>query len=308
MNIIDTSNITDPAQQQPFTGPSLQFLQASTKEMLASIVQNQIGNTITPNIPYALYGCIQSGSNPYNFSQGYIYYNGEIYLFPAIGPINITTGNPLCTITSTNNYIDPNTLAPIDPLIFSNLAPFYVHDVRTIVLSNGVPVTSNTATQFNFNSIVYLIPQPKVRLSAPINQTFAPFAPFGATPNPLTMASFTTPNDGLNHTYQLILQAGVKMAGHTFSGGIWADYTFNIIVGGTIQATLNPRFPTPDSTTVGYSGYGLNDGVVTLVQTIGPGVLIEAIASPGQVFNGNMYLEPAGSFGGPAGWFTCFEL
>jgi hypothetical protein len=301
-----TNQIVDPAIGEPFTGPMLTFLQNAYTEVIAAVSQNLTGNNVPQvNVPYALYGCIPTliTGSLYSFTQGYILYNGVIYLFPAISSINLSGGlsDCICTITTTTD-------SSVDPLTFTDGVPRNVTQVNTLVLSNNIPIT-NSPTQFNFSSVINLI-RPKVVLSASINQTFAPFAPYGSTPNPYTLGSFTTPNDGITRTYKLDLQVGVKAAGNVGPANLkWCDYVVNIIVGGTQISILNPRFPTPSISTVGYSGYGLNEAVLTNIMSIGPNTLIQATISPGApVFQGNLYIQPADGWSGSAGIFTCIEL
>lgn len=314
MNIINTSYIIDPAQQQPFTGPSLEFIQASTVEMLGAIIQSMIGNSIGVNVPYALYGCVQSGSNSYTFSPGYIYYNGEIFKFPfdttgsPLGPIMITTGNPLCTITTFNNYIDPVTGSPVDPLIFSNLFSQPVHDQRLIVLTNGVPVGSNTATQFNFNSIVYLVPPPTIKLYQPIFYT--PAGSAGATValgNPIT-----TPNDGVTRTYKMSCQVPVQIdstanraAARLFvkqTSGTTGTFTPGIGGQPTYLALYNcVQFTNPDHQ------YIEDSMIVEAIATLGPGCTIQAYGTDIVSLNGNTYFA-ASQYGNTSGLITLFEL
>lgn len=145
MNRIKTTDILDPTIQQPFTGKSLDFLQDSTKNTINAVLQSSIGGPIVPGIPYVLYGVINTdlGANLHSFTDGYIYFNGEIYQFDAQFVTINTAG--LCTITVTNDFI-------ADPLTFTDNIPRNVHNVRKIIISDGILGTAD----FNLEDLYYM--------------------------------------------------------------------------------------------------------------------------------------------------------
>lgn len=144
MNIINTNQIVDPNVQQPFTGKSLTFLQNSTKEMLDAIVSGMLGYKPSPTVPVALYGAVETalGGGDFSYSEGYIYFNGEIYKLEYVASIHILTGKEV-TITTT---ADPTA----DPVVFFDNSTKNVHDVRKLVISDG------WGGDFQFSSVIYL--------------------------------------------------------------------------------------------------------------------------------------------------------
>jgi hypothetical protein len=128
MNHIDTSNINDPICEQPFTGPSLTFLQDSYKEAMAGIVPAIVGSEFSDSYQYIMKGILPLGSNQY--SDGYVWAYGEIYY--CVGKTSITAAHPLCfTITTTPD-------ASADPLLFTDGISRNVHNVVQVVLSDDV--------------------------------------------------------------------------------------------------------------------------------------------------------------------------
>lgn len=145
MNRIDTSQIVDPGTQQPFTGPSLNFLQNATKSAISEICQSLIGDTYSTSVPYAIWGLQYGGtqSAPTAVNIGYIFFNGELYFCGGNGTI---TTNALFTITTTFD--------PMDPVLFSDNSPHSVHQVRTIVVTDSA--ASPVFPQFDLSSVVYV--------------------------------------------------------------------------------------------------------------------------------------------------------
>jgi hypothetical protein len=118
----------------------------SYTETIAELAKGMFNVTYAANTPCVLYGCVKTslGGSDYSYSEGAIFYNGEVYSFPAVAAISITTSD-VCTITTTN---DPTA----DPTTKSDGSVVNIHNIRAIVLSNASSVT-NGATQFNFSSI-----------------------------------------------------------------------------------------------------------------------------------------------------------
>lgn len=143
MNNIKTNSIFDPGAQQPFTGPSLTFLQATYKEALSGVAQGIIGNSYVGfGVGYSLYGVIHSGSV---VSTGYIYLAGEIYLFNGINNYNTFSNGGVFVLVTTQDPV-------ADPAIFSDLSSHDVHDIRRLNLIDQV----NGSGLFDFASIVYV--------------------------------------------------------------------------------------------------------------------------------------------------------
>ena len=124
------------------------FLMQSYTEAIAELVKGIYGETYASNTPYVLYGCVKSNaSTPFNYSAGAIFYNNELYEFPALTNKAIAISD-VCTITTT---ADPTA----DPTEMTDGSSVNIHNIRAIVLSDAASVT-NGATQFNFSSCVFI--------------------------------------------------------------------------------------------------------------------------------------------------------
>jgi hypothetical protein len=141
MNKIDVSFINDPTTEQPLTGPSLAFLQSGTSEIVAATIQSLIGDSPSASTPYILYGCVKTdlGGGNFSFTDGYIFYLGEVFKFPGITSIALPD-TAVCNIVTTYDTI-------ADPLEFSDGISRNVHQHRTIELIDG---TSGSG-DFNFD-------------------------------------------------------------------------------------------------------------------------------------------------------------
>lgn len=132
MNKIIVNQISDPNVQQPFLGPSVDFLQNATHEVLLAFGRAMVGNAYAANTVYVLYGCVltgvSSGAGNYAITAGAIFYNGEVYLVPAVGTTAVGGGNTVYSALATTNP------SP-DPVTFSDGSSKNVHDVRKWVTS-----------------------------------------------------------------------------------------------------------------------------------------------------------------------------
>lgn len=126
MNTIDTSNVIDPNQEQPWKSTSLQFLEDSEKETFNNVVRSLIGSTYSTSQVYILWGCVRSGtadggSGAVSVTAGAIFFNGEIYTVDAFSG----------TLVANNLYSAVSvTVGSPDPTAFSNGASFSIHNVR----------------------------------------------------------------------------------------------------------------------------------------------------------------------------------
>lgn len=143
MKILDTTLIVDPGVQQPFTGPSLLFIQNSYKETLNALARVGI---IDASKVTVLYGCVNStpGTATFTLSAGALYYNGEIYLVPAA---TLVTAGPNIVVA---NLVDTNTLG--NQTFSDGVARTTSHD-RTAVFALGATGTgtltgATTASDF----------------------------------------------------------------------------------------------------------------------------------------------------------------
>lgn len=147
MKKLDTSLITTGVGYPP-SKKGWDFLMQSYTETIAELVKGMYAETYAVNTPYVLYGCVKStGGSPYSYTAGAIFYNGEVYSFPAVGSIAIATSD-ICTITTTYDPI-------ADPTEMTDGSTVNIHNIRAIVLSDHAAVT-NGATQFNFSSCIFL--------------------------------------------------------------------------------------------------------------------------------------------------------
>lgn len=211
-NQIYTGYISDPTVSQPLTGPSFAFMQSATTEMIAAVVQNLIqSDTVNFNTPYAVYGCRQTslGAGNYSYTQGYVFFKGELFLFPAISSIAIPD-TAVCTITISDDPI-------ADPITFTDGIARNVNLHRTLTLTDGLSGSGD----FNFNTTIFLI-QPKIRLY----QTIADFNFYTGTH---TITTLTTPNDGITRTYEIGCQMGLSQT--TLASTAQADCQLQIFSG-----------------------------------------------------------------------------
>jgi hypothetical protein len=132
-------DITSSAKQ-----PYLKQTHAHYNDMIDELTK-AFGETIVSDSSSVtiLWGCVNTGTgtgigNSAIISAGAVYYNGEIYQVPAFSTASIVNGLK-GTITTTYPIIDPIT--------FSDSTSHYVHQIKTIVISDAV-----SAGIFNFNN------------------------------------------------------------------------------------------------------------------------------------------------------------
>lgn len=143
MNIIDTSQISDPTTEQPFTGPSLAFLQAATADAILGLAQGMVGISYSASTPYAIQGMLFTGSQsaPTSIFGGYILYNGELFKCAGHGG-SFTIGNQFSVIV---------TQGTPDPLTFSDGSTKSVHNIRQLQI-----LDTATAGLFTLANVVYI--------------------------------------------------------------------------------------------------------------------------------------------------------
>ncbi len=153
MKIIDTSQITDPNVQQPFTGLSLSFLQNATMEVLNSLAQalsNRYGGTGSDK--YVLWGLERSGTvGAYTFTEGWFYDQVTAQIYYCAGNGGIASSNPYMNIAVNNGAAN----------IFSDGTTKYVNkDYYTVMsTSSHSPICQYTDLLFNFRDIKTAIVQ-----------------------------------------------------------------------------------------------------------------------------------------------------
>lgn len=135
MNTIDTSLIVDPNVQQPFTGPSLAFLQNATLEAISNVVKGLAYPSYSSSQVYVLYGCERTGaadgaaSGAAAVAAGAVFYNGEVFTVPAFSTTNINSQTLYSALVSTS--VSP------DPVLFSDNSSKNVHFQRQWVVSQS---------------------------------------------------------------------------------------------------------------------------------------------------------------------------
>lgn len=125
----------------PVKKGTLDHLQAAYQEALEYIVLSNVQNaTAATATPWIIYGVKNStpATSTYTLSAGAIYYLGEIYLVSAT-TFTVTTGVPVCTITTTQ-YING---AEADPVTFTDNTSNNIHDIRKIVIAAGVSLSGD---------------------------------------------------------------------------------------------------------------------------------------------------------------------
>lgn len=135
MNTIIISPLAaDPNRQQPFTAPSLTFLQASTKEVVSNILQGVMPNGYDPTKVYILYGCVNSTSgSTFTISAGAVFYNGEVYRVDAVTFTSPGGQTAVAKIVTTN--------PTPDPILLKDGTSVSVHNVINVVIASAVSGT-----------------------------------------------------------------------------------------------------------------------------------------------------------------------
>jgi hypothetical protein len=128
-DFILTNSISDPLIGQPWTGPSLNFLQNGFNVQTSGLAQSIIGRSYNNANTYVLSGLQPYGTNQYY--PGYIFYQGEIFYCAGKSSTTSFTHIPILTLTITNDPI-------ADPLLFTDAISRNVHNIRTMVLSDGI--------------------------------------------------------------------------------------------------------------------------------------------------------------------------
>lgn len=138
---INTGFIVDPNVQQPWTGPSLDFVQDWNEESLAATLRAMIGFNWQSGVPYAIIGCEWAGNvnTPSSVNAGYIFYANKLYRCPGYATVSTGATIVLTTVSTGNlEYTDGSFKNPFDT-----------------VTADIVDQTLGTGT-FNLNAVVYL--------------------------------------------------------------------------------------------------------------------------------------------------------
>ena len=132
----------------PVKSGTLDFLQTASSEMLNALARTIIGRDYSTSIPYALYGCNNTGSgSSYVIQEGAILWGGVLYLVPAVS-FTLTGGNSVYVVKSIT-YVTTNA----DPVTFTDGVARNVHaDTKMSVYQSAM---SPSPTQgFAYSEIV----------------------------------------------------------------------------------------------------------------------------------------------------------
>ena len=133
----------------PVKSGTLDFLQTASSEMLNALARTIIERDYSTSIPYALYGCNNTGSgSSYVIQEGAILWGGVLYLVPAVS-FTLTGGNSVYVIGSTS-YV---TSSVADPVTFTDGIARNVHaDTKMSVYQNAMPPSPTAG--FAYSAIV----------------------------------------------------------------------------------------------------------------------------------------------------------
>lgn len=134
MKLIQTGYAT-LGSEQPFSTISLDFLQGSTKETntayAAGLIQSMNATPINPTKAYPIAGVFtDAGVGVTDISEGYIYYNGELFY-------SVAASLPISAGYTFSAYIYDNYDPSINPVQFSDYTTYNnIHDYRQIRWTN----------------------------------------------------------------------------------------------------------------------------------------------------------------------------
>jgi hypothetical protein len=132
MKVLDVSSITD-SSEFPIKKGTLKFLQDAGTEAISGIVYGLIGTAYNPAAVYILWGAANSGSGAvYILSAGWAFYNGEVFQIDA-ATFTLTGSNVALFSLVTTQYV-----TNADPVTFTDAAVRNVHNIRKIVITQGV--------------------------------------------------------------------------------------------------------------------------------------------------------------------------
>lgn len=201
MEVINTSQISDPNKQQPFTGYSLEFLQNALRKDDAGIIEalvTKIVGSYSLTVPYVISGCVVSDSNK-DVTAGTLFYGGKFYETTAV---NGTTNVARFIKTKTQD-------ATADPITFSDSSTGSVHDIYKYV-----PTDVASGGDFISTDLVYLTATVAKLYSL---TTLATQDTSSTSYVDMTGLTYTTPNDGVTRLY--LIQGKAVMRTPSPNGG-----------------------------------------------------------------------------------------
>lgn len=139
--------------RMPIKKGTMQFLQDAYTEMFEKIILEKIGGKgiaggtyYDSTKAYVLYGCEQTPlGGTTRFEEGVIFFNGEIL----ISPFQIVTDPAGSDVFIANIGITQYT-TNADPVTFSDLNTYDVHDIRTVTYTTGATGTGDIDDYDNF--------------------------------------------------------------------------------------------------------------------------------------------------------------
>jgi hypothetical protein len=148
----------------PVKSGTLDFLQTASSEMLNALGRSIIGRDYSTSIPYALYGCNNTGSgSSYVIQEGAILWGGVLYLVPAVS-FTLTGGNAVYVVISQSYVIS----SIADPVTFTDGVSRNVHsDTKMSVYQNAMPPSPTVG--FTYTSIVEAVQSKNKLLSVTTN-------------------------------------------------------------------------------------------------------------------------------------------
>ena len=152
----------------PVKSGTLDFLQTASSEMLNALARSIIGRDFSTSVPYALYGCNNTGSgSSYVIEEGAILWGGVLYLVPAVS-FTLTGGNSVYVSKSTS-YV---TSSVADPVTFTDGVARNVHaDTKMSVYQSAM---SPSPTQgFSYSSLVLIWEMEYITVSSYISTYYA---------------------------------------------------------------------------------------------------------------------------------------
>jgi len=150
----------------PVKSGTLDFLQTASSEMLIAIARSIVGKGYSASVPYALYGCNNTGSgSSYVIQEGAILWNGVLYLVPAVS-FTLTGGNSVF-VTKSTTYVTTNA----DPVTFTDGVARYVHaDTKMSVIQSAI--SPSPTSGFSYSSLVFNQEMPYITVSSYISSYY----------------------------------------------------------------------------------------------------------------------------------------
>ena len=152
----------------PVKSGTLDFLQTASSEMLNALARSIIGRDFSTSVPYALYGCNNTGSgSSYVIEAGAILWNGVLYLVPAVS-FTLTGGNSVYVSKSTS-YV---TSSVADPVTFTDGVARNVH-ADTIMNVYQSAIAPSPTGGFAYSSLVLIWEMPYITVSSYISTYYS---------------------------------------------------------------------------------------------------------------------------------------